>query len=128
MFCCRCGAELPDGSRVCEICNASQVKIERQWVCPYCKEIIIAGALKCKHCGEMLDSGIRASRAKADFNPGLAAVFSFIFPGLGQIYKGQVGKGIVWFIAVVVGYGLLVIPGLVLHIICIVDAHNAVKV
>jgi TM2 domain-containing membrane protein YozV len=28
-------------------------------------------------------------------NPGLAAVFSFIFNGLGQIYNGQIIKGLV---------------------------------
>lgn len=27
-------------------------------------------------------------------NPGLAAVFSFIFSGLGQIYNGQIFKGL----------------------------------
>ena len=27
-------------------------------------------------------------------NPGLAAVLSFFIPGLGQIYNGQIGKGI----------------------------------
>lgn len=27
-------------------------------------------------------------------NPGLAAVLSFFFTGLGQIYNGQIGKGI----------------------------------
>jgi TM2 domain-containing membrane protein YozV len=32
-------------------------------------------------------------------NPGVAAVLSFFFTGLGQIYNGQIGKGIA-FIAV----------------------------
>ena len=27
-------------------------------------------------------------------NPGLAAVLSFFFTGLGQIYNGQIGKGV----------------------------------
>ncbi len=27
-------------------------------------------------------------------HPGLAAVFSFVFNGLGQIYNGQIGKGL----------------------------------
>jgi len=30
-------------------------------------------------------------------NEGLAAVLSFFIPGLGQIYNGQIGKGIVVF-------------------------------
>ena len=31
---------------------------------------------------------------KQKVNPGLAAVFSFIFSGLGQIYNGQILKGL----------------------------------
>lgn len=27
-------------------------------------------------------------------NPGLAAILSFFIPGLGQIYNGQIGKGL----------------------------------
>ncbi len=29
-------------------------------------------------------------------NPGLAAVLSFFFTGLGQIYNGQIGKGVLF--------------------------------
>ncbi|PWB72368.1 hypothetical protein C3F09_06725 [candidate division GN15 bacterium] len=32
-------------------------------------------------------------------NPGLAAVLSFFWMGLGQIYNGQLGKGILFMIA-----------------------------
>lgn len=38
-------------------------------------------------------------------NPGLAAVFSFIFSGLGQIYNGQLLKGL--FIIFISGVNLL---------------------
>ncbi len=31
-------------------------------------------------------------------NPGLAAVLSFFYTGLGQIYNGQIGKGILLFL------------------------------
>lgn len=31
-------------------------------------------------------------------NPGLAAVLCFFYTGLGQIYNGQIGKGILLFI------------------------------
>jgi TM2 domain-containing membrane protein YozV len=31
-------------------------------------------------------------------NPGTAAVYSFILPGLGQIYNGQIGWAIFWLI------------------------------
>ncbi|GAX91207.1 hypothetical protein [Effusibacillus lacus] len=32
-------------------------------------------------------------------NPGIAAVLSFFFAGLGQIYNGQIGKGIGFIVA-----------------------------
>ncbi|MBI4834651.1 MAG: hypothetical protein HY811_07535 [Planctomycetes bacterium] len=41
-----------------------------------------------------------------DKNPGLAGVFSFFIPGLGQIYNGEFGKAIGFIIASIIG-GLL---------------------
>jgi len=46
-------------------------------------------------------------------NPGLAAVLSFFFAGLGQIYNGQIGKGLgimavqiinIFLMAIIVGF------------------------
>ena len=51
-----------------------------------------------------------------------AIILSFLIPGLGQLYKGQVINGIVWFVIVIIGYALLIIPGLILHLCCIVGA------
>lgn len=42
-------------------------------------------------------------------NPGVAAVLSFLFSGLGQIYNGQIGKGLVFIGAQVVNAFLTVI-------------------
>lgn len=58
---------------------------------------------------------------------GLYALLSFLWPGLGQICKGQVPQGILWMLGVIVGYMLLVLPGLVLHIWCIVDAARPIE-
>ena len=52
----------------------------------------------------------------------LAAFLSFIIPGLGQLYKGQVINGAVWFAVTVIGYVAFIIPGLVLHLCCILGA------
>ncbi len=35
--------------------------------------------------------------AKPPKNPGLAALFSFLFPGLGQVYNGQPARALVFF-------------------------------
>jgi len=58
------------------------------------------------------------------WSPALAAVLSFLVPGLGQLYKGQVMNGIVWFFLVGVGYLALVLPELLLHFFCIVGAAS----
>jgi TM2 domain-containing membrane protein YozV len=56
------------------------------------------------------------------WSPGLAAVLSFFVPGLGQLYKGQILNGIVWFVFVFLGYLALFVPGLVLHFFCVLGA------
>jgi hypothetical protein len=58
------------------------------------------------------------------WSPGLAAVLSFLVPGLGQVYKGQVINGIVWFCLVGLGYLALVLPGIMLHFLCVVGAAS----
>lgn len=57
-----------------------------------------------------------------DWNPLLAAFLSFLIPGVGQLYRGQIAAGLLWFFLVPLGYVLFVIPGLILHIICIFGA------
>lgn len=104
--------------------------------CPYCAELINVDAIKCKHCGEILDNDLRASRQQPGptivmpeqkvrkWSPGVAALLSFLIPGAGQIYKGNVGAGIMWFIGVIIGYFFLIIPGIILHLICIFTAAS----
>ena len=58
----------------------------------------------------------------ARFSPLVAALLSFIIPGLGQLYKGQPINGLVWFVIVVIGYIAFIIPGIVLHLCCIAGA------
>lgn len=100
--------------------------------CPYCAEVIAGAAKKCKHCGEFLDDTLRQSRMPAPavqqpqqtWNPGTAAVLSFVIPGAGQMYKGQIGSGILWLIGTVAGYCAFIVPGLIVHIACIYRAYS----
>lgn len=102
--------------------------------CPFCLEEILESALKCKHCGEFVAEHSRRQiqqqrsneiRALAGprWNRGLAAVFSLLIPGAGQIYKGEILKGIILVILTPVGYLLLIIPGLFIHLYAILDAY-----
>jgi TM2 domain-containing membrane protein YozV len=52
----------------------------------------------------------------------VAMLLSLIIPGLGQLYKGQPINGLVWFVLTGVGYVLLIIPGIFLHILCVLGA------
>jgi hypothetical protein len=58
-------------------------------------------------------------------NAAAAAVLSMIVPGAGQLYAGRPLSGIAWFALVTVGYLLLIVPGVVLHILCIASAAGA---
>lgn len=60
------------------------------------------------------------------WSPGVAAVLSLFIPGLGQMYKGQILNGVVWFIAVLTGYAF-VVPGLALHLCCVLGAASGKK-
>ena len=93
----------------------------RMQQCPYCKVIVLAEAIKCRHCGEILDEKLRQDRS---WNPGVAAVLSLIIPGAGQMYKGQVGNGFAWLFFVALGYFPLVFPGILLHIACVAGAAS----
>jgi TM2 domain-containing membrane protein YozV/predicted RNA-binding Zn-ribbon protein involved in translation (DUF1610 family) len=98
--------------------------------CPYCGEMILATAKKCKHCGEFLDADARPVQPVAmaslqrEWSPGIAALLSFIIPGAGQLYKGNIVSGLLWFVATGVGYVAFVVPGLILHVICIFAAAS----
>ena len=58
---------------------------------------------------------------------GVAAVLSLVIPGAGQMYKGEVGTGLLWLLFVVIGYMIMVIPGIILHLICIFNAASGKK-
>jgi TM2 domain-containing membrane protein YozV len=107
--------------------------------CPFCTAEVSEDAIKCRYCSEFLDGrdsqlqqiaaiaatmqSVNAPAPVARWNPGVAAVLSFFLPGLGQIYKGQIFNGLLWMIVVFVGYALLVVPGLVLHLCCVIGAR-----
>lgn len=66
---------------------------------------------------------LRTANTPTKENHGVPAILSLFIPGLGQLVKGQIGKGIIIFFATIIGY-TLVIPGLLIHIWQIVDAYN----
>lgn len=47
---------------------------------------------------------------------------SFLCPGLGQALAGKPFEGLGWFCGTVLGYVLLIVPGLIVHYFCVKDA------
>ncbi len=65
-------------------------------------------------------------------NPSIATILSFFFMGLGQIYNGQIGKGVVFIILYGISVALMwVFIGFVttpiLWIWGMIDANNSAK-
>lgn len=98
--------------------------------CSNCGEIIAKSAEICPDCG-VRQAG--TSVIPAEKNPAIAAILSFVITGLGQIYNGQIAKGILlhvgmWFaIIIAVFFFWLIIPlffPLVLWVFNIWDAYD----
>lgn len=88
--------------------------------CSYCSETILFEAKKCKFCKEFLDPSLKKGNLpNLKWSPALAAFFSFIVPGGGQIYRGKIVTGCLWAFLVALGYGTFILPGIILHLACI---------
>jgi TM2 domain-containing membrane protein YozV len=59
-------------------------------------------------------------------SPVLAALLSVIVPGAGQLYSGNALSAVLWFLIVGAGY-TLILPGLILHLFCVVSAAAAAR-
>lgn len=69
---------------------------ENEVYCRSCGEIILEEAEICPECGVRQ----KPPQNKAtNSDPGIAAIASALLPGLGQMYNGQIAKGIILLIA-----------------------------
>lgn len=50
-----------------------------------------------------------------------AALLNFFVPGLGHMVSGYMSSGLLWMLFVCLGYVCFIIPGIVLHILCVVS-------
>ena len=72
-----------------------------------------------EECGEL--------RIRRLPSPGIAAVLAVLLPGLGHVYAGRLAAGAVWLGVVTFGYWAILVPGLLLHALCVWSAYRAAE-
>ena len=60
-------------------------------------------------------------------SPGIAAVLSFVIPGLGQLYTGRLLAAALWFLGTALAYWAIVVPGFIAHALCIWSAYQGAR-
>ncbi len=60
-------------------------------------------------------------------SPGIAAVLSVLLPGLGHVYSGQLGVGLLWFLAASFGYWAILVPGFLIHVASVWFAYRTAR-
>ncbi len=96
------------------------------WACPYCQHTIHPDAKRCHSCRRVFPDGVwPVQRSRSPGAMGVFAAFlSLFWPGLGHLARGRILSGIMWMVLVPLGYIMLLVPGLFLHLACIVNAYR----
>ena len=112
VICPNCGKNTPEG-KFCESCGAS-VQTTQTFQQPVAQQPVYAAQQP-------------AAAMMQKKSAGVAVILSFFLPGLGQIYNGQIGKGIILIILSVVFWLLSsIVIGIPLYIILwIYGMYNA---
>jgi TM2 domain-containing membrane protein YozV len=89
--------------------------------CPNCgAELQYKEAEICPSCGVRI--GPPGPPKKKE--PVLAALLSFIFAGSGQVYNGELGKGILVLAGTIIGAFIFLVPGIIVWLFGIFDAYT----
>ncbi|MDO5831509.1 MAG: zinc-ribbon domain-containing protein [Methanobrevibacter sp.] len=115
-FCPNCGIEVALQTAFCPNCGfkLTQEEKPRTKFCQNCGKKIDINAEICPYCGVRV-ANVRPSEEK---NVLLAAILSFLFPGLGHLYLGLNKKGVSFIIAYIVsGILILILIGFILALI-----------
>ena len=136
-YCTDCGSQMDKTEEICPECGVKQPVTKTKY-CVDCGSKIDAKAEICPDCGVRQPGSSNYQQSRNDLyqkpvyqqkNPGIAAVLSALFVGFGQIYNGQIAKGLLFMVAYFVSILLIfVLIGFIttplLWIFGIYDAYN----
>lgn len=98
--------------------------------CPYCgHRSSDVHPQFCSACGERIDNNrvpnglVSEARHHGKKDPQVAVFCSSLIPGMGQVYNGEILKGFVFFFGSLCGAFLLLLPGLIVWVYSMYDAH-----
>jgi TM2 domain-containing membrane protein YozV len=129
MYCRNCATPIPNFAEYCPGCGLRQMYGRR--FCQNCAIEVGPQQDVCLRCGVALVGSMIASPGQKLILPGAgksgatAAILSCLIVGLGQMYLGQILKGILLLgIAIVVGFYSFGLGALPISIIAIIDAYR----
>lgn len=134
VFCPNCGKPIEGNSAFCPNCGKALQSAPDslpQGFCPHCGAAVDPQAEICPKCGVRIKQAPKLEAFDRK-SPGIAAVLSFLFTGLGQIYNGQIGKGIGFLLlGIIFALTALVLIGFILYpifwIYNVYDAYSTAK-
>jgi TM2 domain-containing membrane protein YozV len=104
MFCSGCGRQMDAGQQFCAGCGTKNPAVQPTGMVPPLGTAVPGTGVAA--------AGTSIAPAQhviivAEKSPGLAAVLSFFWAGLGQIYNGEISKGILLIVVYAISCGLM---------------------
>lgn len=99
MFCSGCGRQMDAGQQFCAGCGARNPA--PQTISPQSTSMVATVGTAVAPAQQII--------VVSEKSPGLAAVLSFFWAGLGQIYNGEISKGILLIVAYAISCALMAI-------------------
>ncbi|MFA5332428.1 MAG: zinc ribbon domain-containing protein [Methanoregula sp.] len=99
--------------------------------CPACGAKVPEPAKFCSECGSPLavipappGSSAGPAQEKVEKSTALAVIGSAVFPGLGQVYEGNILRGYIVFLSTFFGFFLFILPGIAVWLYGVYDAYT----
>ena len=128
MFCSGCGREMSAADQFCPGCGRKAGAAAPTSLAPTAGTAVAPAQQVMPHPMQLPPQVIMVSPK----SPGVAAVLSFFWAGLGQIYNGEIGKGILFMVLYLVSaFLMMVVIGFIttpiLWIFGMVDAYKTAE-